>query len=128
MKTTSIGIWMDHSTAHLIELTSAAMHSTIIESAFTSEDKKEVLQKGEKAMHHKQLHEQLAYYKEIGAVIRNYKRVLLFGPTEAKTELLNILKGDALFNDISIHARQADKMTEPQKYAFVKDYFFKELI
>lgn len=127
MKTKQIGIWMDHASAHLMELTSGDMETKTIESAFTHLEKEVVLHKGEKVMHHKEQHEQLAYYKEIAAVIKNYEEVLLFGPTNAKTELLNMLKADHHFDKIDIEVKNTDKMTENQEHAFVKEYFFKHL-
>ena len=76
-------------------------------------------------MRHKEEHEELAYYKAIAAEISKYEEVLLFGPTDAKTELLNLLKENHLFDKMDIETRQADKMTENQQHAFVKEYFFK---
>jgi len=49
--------------------------------------------------------------------------VLLFGPTTAKNELANLLKDDHLFEKIKVEVRQADRMTENQEHAFVKDHF-----
>ena len=118
---------MDHASAHLMELTSGDMETKIINSTFTNEEKEKTLHKGEKAMHHKEQHERLAYFKEIAAVIKDYEKVLLFGPTDAKTELLNLLKADHHFDKINIETRRADKMTENQQHAFVKAYFFKYL-
>lgn len=63
--------------------------------------------------------------KTIGESIKEYDDVLLFGPTNAKIELLNILEADLSFSKIKIETRQADKMTENQEHAFVKDYFSK---
>ena len=127
MKTKQIGICMDHATANLIELTSGDMETKTINSKFTHEQKEDTLHKGEKVMHHKEQHVQLAYYKEIAAVIKNYEEVLIFGPTDAKSELLNLLKADHHFDKINIETKQADKMTENQQHAFVKEYFFKHL-
>lgn len=127
MKTKQIGIWMDHASAHLMSITSDEMETKIIDSKFTHEEKEETLHKGEKAMHHKEEHEQLAYYKAIAEEIKQYEEVLLFGPTDAKTELVNLLKADHHFDKIDIETRQADKMTENQQHAFVKEYFFKHL-
>jgi hypothetical protein len=86
-----------------------------------------VLAKGEKAMHHKEQHEELAYYQEIGTAIKDCTEVLLCGPTEAKTELLDILRADHHFDKIKIEVVPADKMTENQQHAFVKEYFLKHL-
>ena len=127
MKAKCIGIWMDHASAHLMELTSGEMVTKTIESKFTNEEKRETLHKGEKATHHKEQHEEFSYYKEIAESIKKYQEVLLFGPTEAKTELLNILKADHHFDKINIEKRQVDKMTENQEHAFVKEYFSKHL-
>ncbi|WPQ61399.1 hypothetical protein SIO70_23860 [Chitinophaga sancti] len=119
-----IGIWMDHASAYLMEMIGSEMKIKTINSKFTYEEKKETLNKGEKAMHHKEQHEESAYYKEIAAVIENYDEVLIFGPTEAKTELVNLLKTDHHFDNKKIETMQADRMTENQQHAFVKKYFF----
>ena len=65
MKGKYIGIWMDHASAHLMELTSGEMVTKTIESKFTHEEKRETLHKGEKAAHHKEQHEEFAYYNEV---------------------------------------------------------------
>ncbi|MEI9909275.1 MAG: hypothetical protein WDO71_06225 [Bacteroidota bacterium] len=74
-------------------------------------------------MHNKEQHQQSEYYRKLGEVIRNYEAVILFGPTSAKAELLNLLKADNRFTKIKIEIRQTDKMTENQQYAFVREYF-----
>ena len=58
--------------------------------------------------------------------VKNYDEVILFGPTDAKVELFNILKADQHFDKIKIDIKQADKMTENQQHAFVKDHFSKQ--
>jgi len=124
MKTTkSLGIWMDHSSARLIEFTTDPMEATIIESAFTNDEKTSSLEKSENVMHNKEQHERAAYYKKIGEAIKHYDSVLLFGPTKAKTELHNILKEDHNFEKVKIETKQTDKLTDNQQFAFVKEYF-----
>lgn len=114
---------MDHSNAHLMEFENAASGSKTIESPFTNGVKEETMDKGEKTLHHKEQQQQTAYYKQLGEVIMRYDDVLLFGPTDAKTELLNILKTDHHFDKIKIEIKQADKMSENQQHAFVREYF-----
>ncbi len=114
---------MDHSSAHLTEFKADPMTSTVIESEFTHEEKEISLVKGENFMHTKEQHKQSEYYHKLGDVIRNYEEVILFGPTEAKSELLNILREQHLFEKIKINIRQTDKMTEHQQHSFVKEYF-----
>ncbi len=121
--TKNLGIWMDHSNAHLMELTAGPIETIIVASQFTHETKEDSLDKGEHLMHNKEQHQQSAYYKKLGEAIKNYEEVILFGPTSAKVELFNLLRADHLFEKIKIEVKQADKMTENQQHAFVREYF-----
>lgn len=128
MKTVKdLGIWMDHQTAHLMEFTIDPIQTKTIDSKFTHEEKELALGKSESLMHHKEQHEQAAYYKTLGEVIRDYNKVVLFGPTDAKVELFNILRKDHRFESVKINIEQTDKMTTNQQHAFVKSYFSKRL-
>jgi hypothetical protein len=128
MKTTNnLGIWMDHQTAHLMEFTVDPIQTTTLDSKFTHEEKELALGKSESLMHHKEQHEQAAYYKALGEVIRGYDEVVLFGPTDAKVELFHLLRKDHRFEAVKIKIEQADKMTANQQHAFVKEYFSKRL-
>jgi hypothetical protein len=118
-----LGIWMDHSAAHLSEYSTGPMETKIIYSTFTHEDKTLSLGKGENLMHNKEQHRQSEYYKKLGEAIRNFEEVLLFGPTDAKVELLHLLRADHLFAKIKMEVRQTDKMTGTQQHHFIKEYF-----
>ena len=120
-----LGIWMDHSTAHLMEFTKDPIETKTIESGFTHEIKANSLGKSENLMHNKEQHQQSEYYKKLGDVIKNYEEVLLFGPTQAKVELGNLLKADHHFKKIKIVVQASDKMTEHQQHAFVREHFSK---
>jgi hypothetical protein len=76
-------------------------------------------------MHSKEQQLQSDYYNQLAEIIKKYHRVLLYGPTNAKEELNNKLVGDHKLHDVRIHVQHADKMTDNQKHAFVKDYFIK---
>jgi hypothetical protein len=118
-----LGIWMDHANAHLMEFTTHNVETKAIGSKFTDEATDQDLSKGESLMHNKEQHQESAYYKELGKEIANYDDVLLFGPTEAKVELFNLLRADSHFEKIKIGVMQSDKMTDNQQHAFVKEYF-----
>ena len=120
-----IGIWMDHANAHLIEFTDEVKPTQTITLDFDNQDKEETLQRSESEMHNKQQQKQLTFYKKLGANIRDFGEVVLFGPTEAKTELLNLLRKDHLFDNIKIEVLNADKLSEKQQYEFVNEYFKK---
>jgi len=121
-----LGIWMDHSNAHLMEFTNDSIETRIITSKFTHADKMHTLHRSENIMHNKEQHQQSEYYKKLGDAIRNYEEVILFGPTDAKAELFNTLREDHNFAQIKIETQQADKMTENQLHAFVKEHFSRD--
>ena len=118
-----LGIWMDHSNAHLMEFSEETISTKTLDSKFTHEQKIESLNRSEQLMHNKEQHEQHAYYKQLGEVIKNYEAVILFGPTQAKVELHNLLNADHHFDKIKFEVLSTDKMTENQQHAFVKTHF-----
>jgi len=124
-KVKRLGIWMDHACAHIMEYTPESVSTTLIESEFTHQVKEDTIKKSESLMHNKEQHKQHEYYSKIGDVIRNYNEVVLFGPTDAKVELYNILKEDNLFDNVNIEVKQADKMYENKKHLFVREFFDK---
>ena len=93
----SLGIWMDHASAHLMEFTTDPIETKIIESKFTHQAKEDSLNRSEHMMHNREQHQQAEYYKKLGETIKNYEEVILFGPTDAKVELLNVLRANHLF-------------------------------
>jgi stalled ribosome rescue protein Dom34 len=126
MKTKNkLGIWMDHSIAHLMEFTSNHFEIETIESKFTEKKKVKALTKGEGHMLIKEKQQLSDYYKKLGETIKNYKRIILFGPTNAKVELFDLLSEDYRFLKIKFEIKETDKMTENQQHAFVQEYFSK---
>ncbi len=122
-KVTNLGIWMDHANAHLIEFNSELGETQNITSEFTHHEKENSFQHGESTMHNTEKREQSDYYKKISAVIAFYKNVLLFGPTEANSELFNLLRANHHFDNIKIEVQHTDNMTKNQQNAFVKNYY-----
>jgi hypothetical protein len=123
--TKKLGVWMDHSIAYLMEFTSNPFEIKTIESNFSNQDKMKALAKSESLMHNKEQQQLSNYYKKISEVVKDYKQVLLFGPTNAKVELFDILSEDERFVNVKIEIKETDKMNENQKNAFVKSYFSK---
>lgn len=119
-----LGIWMDHSSAKLIEITSESSQTNTIESKpDTQVNEDDLYFKDDSHALNKEQKQLSAYYREIGDVILNYDEVLLFGPTNAKNELVNLLKDDHHFDSIKIEVKTSDNMTENQQHAFVKEHF-----
>ena len=117
-----VGIWMDHLNANLIDFKATDGNRTIT-SKFNYDVQDEAIRKSENGMHNKRQQLTEDYYKEIADVILMYNHVLLFGPTNAKTELYNYIMEDLRFKDIKFTVEPADKMTDNQKDAFVKKFF-----
>jgi stalled ribosome rescue protein Dom34 len=118
-----LAVWMDHASANIIQYPLDSTISRTITSDFTNTEKKETLEKSEQGMHNTKQHDQLAYFKELAKVIAQYNIVLIFGPTNAKSELLNFLKSNRHFDKINIKTLTADKMNDHEQQAFVKSYF-----
>lgn len=126
MKSTKqLGIWMDHSTAHLVKISNGTIETNTIESqpAVQADADEQIVYKDESHSLNKEKRQLSTYYKELGDQILENDEVVLFGPTEAKSELVNLLKENHLFDKIKIEVKPADKMTEVQRNTFVKEYF-----
>jgi stalled ribosome rescue protein Dom34 len=117
------GIWMDHFNAHIIEFSTASNAPEPIQVQTVHHEKELHPGTNENMIHNREQDQQADFYKKICAIMKNYDEVLLFGPTDAKTELLNIVKEDHHFDAIKIETKQADKMTENQQRAFVQEHF-----
>jgi len=62
------------------------------------------------------------YYAEVTAAFRGAESLLIFGPGEAKGELKRYLE-QAKLGEAIVAVEPADKMTDPQIAAKVRDYF-----
>ena len=109
--TKNLGIWMDHSHAHLVEFATDPVTTHVISNSLSQHSPEDGTQ-------------QLAeYYRKLRDIILNFHHVLLFGPTSAKVELLNLCRADHKFSHVRIETRDSDKMTQNEQQAFVRDYF-----
>jgi len=113
---------MDHASAHLMPFPIEEVSDTTIDEGAEPGGEGNA---GDIHIHNKEQHQESAYYKQLGEAIIGYDEVILFGPTDAKTELYNLLMADSHFEKIKIEVEQTDKMTENQLHAFVRDYFSK---
>lgn len=119
-----IAVYMDHFMANIIEYTNTATFIKTIKSEFNHFEKERILQKGESHLHNKEQDMQQDFYSKLRDELLSYNSVLLFGATNAKTELLNILQADAKFLNVEFTLKNTDKLTENQQIAFVNDCFY----
>ncbi len=123
-KIKKVAVYMDHFTANIIEYINSAEAIKTIKSEFNRSEKKEILQKGESQIHNKEQNLQQEFYLKLREELLNYESVLLFGATNAKTELLNILQADAKFLNVEFTLKNTDKLTDNEQVAFVNDCFY----
>ena len=119
-----LGIWMDHSIAYLMEFTTSAFEIKTIESEFKEQKKIQKSSKSDTLIHNKEHQKIFSYYKKISEIIKDYKKVILFGPTNAKVELFDFLSEDDRFIKIKFEIKNTDKMTKTQKKFFCNGYVF----
>jgi hypothetical protein len=119
-----IAVYMDHFMANIIEYSNSAEAIKTIKSEFNHFEKEKILQKGESHLHNKEQDMQQKFYLKLRKELLNYDSVLLFGSTNAKTELLNILQADAKFSNVAFTLKNTDKLTDNEQIAFVNDCFY----
>ena len=117
-----IGIWMDHSEAHLIEF---SLKKPEIQLIYRDHESMEanVHKYSEKQANNRKRNNQEAFYKRIWDVASDYDEVLLFGPTEAKSEFFNHIRSNRANDRVSIALRNKEKMTPDEMHDFVYHYF-----
>jgi hypothetical protein len=122
-KAKKLGVWMDHSIAYLMEFTDNPFEIKTIESKIPEVKKELNLAKEFHSPHNKDKHILYAYYNKIGEAIKNYKQIVLFGPTDAKVELFDVLSEDHRFVKIKVEIKETDKMNLNQQHEFIYKYF-----
>jgi stalled ribosome rescue protein Dom34 len=122
-KIKKIAVYLDHQEARLFDFRANAMLFKTIDSDFYTQDKRKILQKGESHLHHKEKQFEAKYYEAIANEIVNFNEVLLFGTTNAKTELFNYLMKANHFVNCKFTVENSDSLTENQQLAFVNSHF-----
>jgi hypothetical protein len=127
------GLWIDHRKALIVIATDKGEEVKLIESTV----EKQLRRSGDsplKGSHESQMvpaddsrerkltGERRTYYDEVVECIRNSDSILIFGPGEAKGELKKYLEKDKL-DDHIVRMESADKMTDRQVSAKVREYF-----
>ncbi len=113
------GVWMDHHNALFI---------TSVDGEFTLRDDKVIAgeyhgDKGEHAYNNAEKTDNRKYFKTIASQLLNYDEIFIFGPGKSQEEFLNFLEDDNHFKNKKITLGSAEKMTDPQTVAKVRDFF-----
>jgi len=130
----NVGLWIDHVKAFIVTLKADGdIDSKIIESNVEPSTKstgggrtKTPYSKGGVSVEKSQLRQQQqlkGYYEDIIEQISGADKIYLFGPGTAKKELNHEIQKNAVIAEKVIAVDAADKMTEPQMIAKVRNYF-----
>jgi hypothetical protein len=116
-----LGIWMNRSIAHLMEISHEPFEVTTIESELEIIGDKIAVKEVLAPSKIKQL--QLKYYNNIRKSIQDFYYVVIFGPTDAKRELFDILAEDESLAKVKVEIKETDEMNTQEKHEFVQKYF-----
>ncbi len=129
-----IGLWLDHERAVVVTLAGKAAK---VEKLPSNVERHTRLAGGGRAAtvyaaqdvvsessHHRKFENQLAaYYQQLIRLLKTADELLIFGPGEARTELKKALEKQKVFQGKIIAVEPADKMTERQIVAKVRQGF-----
>ena len=119
----NLGIWMDHSIANLLDFKNNIIVTSTIEADSFIRDDECINWKDESLIRNKKQIDLSKFFDKLIQVIKDFDEVLLFGPTEAKSELFDQIDQIPNLDLINITMKTTDKMTENQKQAFVREFF-----
>ena len=122
------GLWIDHREAVIVVLTDKDEKITRIKSdaekqtRFPGGSRKDGLQKTEAVRGNKLEQDLGKYFDDVIANIREAELIQIFGPGEAKGELVKRLEAEGLKERI-VEVETMDKMTDNQIAAKVREHF-----
>ena len=120
-----VGIWLDHKSAVIVSTSAGHVTSKTLESEVGAHPRYSGQEGGGGEKKYEQRHgEQLdRYYDDIISQLGLPEAVLIFGPGEAKLELKERLSRSKALSGCTVDLETADKLTDPQIVAKVKDHF-----
>ena len=125
MKTT-VGLWIDHRKAVVVFVKGKDEEIKVITSQEENHHGHSGASKPADDLRQRELTGHLnSYYDEVISCIREAASILIFGPGEAKGELKKRLEKENLDGRI-VSVEPADKMTDPQVVAQVREHFLKQ--
>ncbi|MFL0684240.1 MAG: hypothetical protein ACK4SF_20120 [Algoriphagus aquaeductus] len=138
-----IGVWIDHSKAHLIGFKSGqAKLLETVDSPYESikridgegkdmtrfSPNPEHASNNEHKKHNTTQNEINEYLRMMEHRLQPFEDILLFGPGTMKEKLKNRLKENKSFDGKWLSVESSDKLTDNQLLAFVRDFYKKESV
>ena len=120
-----VGIWIDHQRAVIVSASADGVSTRTLESEVGAHPHFGGQQDGggEKKYEERHAHRLERYYDEVISQLGEPDGILILGPGEAKIELKQRLNRSNVRADRVIGVEAADKLTDPQLVARVKEYF-----
>jgi hypothetical protein len=123
-----VGIWIDHRKAVIVTLVNDKPKIKTLKSKVRKHVRFSAAAAGAgEDTYDRQFRNQLdSYYAKVAKLLNEAKFIHIFGPGEARIELETALEREGQKDRISLN-ESADKMTENQIAAKVKEYFRRKL-
>ena len=121
----TVGLWIDHRKAVVVFVTDKETETKLISSNIEKHHRQSGVATPADIRQRESTEHLNVYYDEVVSCIRQSESILIFGPGEAKGELKKRLAKDNLSGRI-VAIETADKMTEPQIVAQVREHFIKK--
>jgi hypothetical protein len=120
-----VGIWLDHKTAVMVSATAGSVTTRTTESEIGAHPRYSGQEgaRGEKKYEQRHSEQLDRYYDDIISQLGLPEALLIFGPGEAKLELKERLSRSKALSRCIVDLETADKLTDPQIVAKVKDHF-----
>ncbi len=123
-----VGLWIDHKKAVIVSVTGTGedtklIYSNIEEQRIEEQGRQNGRSDPSDDIRLRVLTEHLnSYYEKVISCLRDAESIFLFGPGEAKGELEKRIEKENLGGH-NVGVETADKMTDPQIVAKVKEHF-----
>lgn len=120
-----VGVWIDHERAIIVSVSEAEVTTMTVESEVEGHPRYSGQQDGGGEKKYEERHRQslVQYYDEVVGRLGHTEALLVFGPGEAKHELKERLSRSSAPLARVIDVETADKLTDAQIVAKVKEHF-----
>jgi hypothetical protein len=120
-----VGIWIDHKRAVIVSASEGRVTAETLESEVEAHPHYSGRQDsgGEKKYEERHGQRLDQYYDEVIGQLGQPEALLIFGPGEAKLELKERLSRSKTLSECIVDIKTADKLTDPQIVAKVKEHF-----
>ncbi len=119
-----VGIWIDHKKAVIVSVSESDVTAATLESDVGSHSRYSGPDGGgEKNYEERHVQHLHKYYDDVISHMGHPEELLIFGPSEAKLELKERMSHAKALSKCIVDIQPADKLTNPQIVAKVRDHF-----